>query len=96
MKYSIKGNFRGVDENEIVAVINNYNLWRLTTGSHVDMAMNEIFTFEAWVNNILDKDDLFNMLKPYVDEYGEAITWHECTHDELHPKPCIIAEEYRK
>lgn len=88
MKYSIRGNMLLSDGSGVVAILNNYSLWRLITGQ------GETFTFEAWVNTQSEKDSLFDDLKPFVDEFGESIDWHECTHDELTPTPCVIAETY--
>lgn len=82
------------DGSGVVDLINRYTLWRLVTSSHTNEAEQEIFTFEVWVNTVTDKDSLFNALKPFVDEYGELIDWHECTHDEVVSLPCVIAETY--
>lgn len=88
MKYSVRGNMLLSDGSAVVTVLNKYSLWRLITGQ------GESFTFEAWVNTQADKDALFNELKPFVDEFGEFIDWHECTHDEPAVQPCTIAETY--
>lgn len=53
-----------------------------------------LFEFEAWVDNVTDKSTLFDDLKPFVDTHGGWIDWHECTHDELTPTPCVIIETY--
>lgn len=90
MKYSIRGNLTISDGAEVVELLNKYTLWRLET-----MQTEENFVFEAWVNNSTDKYHLFSELKPFVDQYGELIDWHECSHDELTGRPCVIAEEYR-
>ena len=95
MKYSIRGNLRLADGTGVNDVLNQYTLWRLITNQGVDEEGNDLFTFEVWVNTIEDKDSLFNELKPYVDQYGESIDWHECTHDEATTQPCVIAEVYR-
>lgn len=84
------------DGTNVVSLLNNYDLWRLITNQSVDELGNDIFTFEAWLNTLLDKDNLFNELKPFVDQYGEVIDWHECTHDEVNSQPCVIQEEYRR
>jgi hypothetical protein len=94
LKYSIRGNMNLADGTEIVNVLNNYSLWRLVTNTFSDEVQDK-FTFEAWVNTPGDKDDLFTDLKPFVDEYGEVVDWHECSHDEAVQTPCVIAEEYR-
>lgn len=88
MKYSIRGTMSVSDGSAIVAVLNNYALWRLITDQ------SDSFTFESWVNTQAEKDSLFDVLKPFVDEYGESIDWHECTHDEPTPQPCVISETY--
>lgn len=90
MKYSIRGNMNLTDGSGIVDVLNKYTLWKLDTNQTAD-----IFSFEAWVNTVEDKDALFNELKPFVDVSGEVIDWHECSHDEPISTPCVIAEEYR-
>lgn len=90
MKYSIRGNFNLSDGSEVVATLNKYTLWRLETNQ------TETFNFEVWVNNETDKANLFNELKPFVDQYGEVIDWHECSHDETVSQPCVIQEEYRR
>lgn len=81
------------DETAIVELLNRYIMWKLVPGRKKEDEK-EWFTFEVWVNSDSDKNSLFDELKPYVDEYGEVIDWHECTHDEIEPKPCHIAEEY--
>lgn len=83
------------DGSNVVSLLNRYNLWRLITGQSMDENGSGLFTFEAWVNTVEDKDSLFTQLKPFLDAYGELIDWHECTHDEPIPQPCVIAEEYR-
>lgn len=88
MKYSIRGNLMLPDVVEIVGLLNRYSLWRLLT------SQTESFSFEVWVNTADEKNALFADLKPFVDQYGESIDWHECTHDEASPQPCIIAETY--
>lgn len=84
------------DGSNIVTIINKYVLWRLYTAQEKDREEKDWFTFEAWLNTSEDKDNLFNELKPFVDEYGEKIDWHECSHDEATPIPCVIAEEYKR
>lgn len=83
------------DDSSVISLLNQYDLWRLITGQSVDGNGNELFTFEVWLNTVTDKDGLFNDLKPIVDQYGEAIDWHECSHDEPVNTPCVITEEYR-
>lgn len=90
MKYSIRGSIHIADGSSVVALINQYVLWRLVTAETV----NGYFTFEAWLNNEIDKTSLFNNLKPSVDTYTGSIDWHECTHDEIVSYPCVIAETY--
>lgn len=101
MKYSIRGTLNTTDEAGVISAINNYEIWRLTTyrGSRAydenPIDGDSKLIFEVWVNSLSDKDSLFNDLKTFVDDYGEIIDWHECTHDESNPLPCVIAEEYR-
>lgn len=89
MKYSIRGNLNAVNSSEVVFVINQHTLWRLVTKQE-----QETFIFEVWINTISDKDSLFNALKPFVNKHSEVIDWHECTHDEINPSPCIIKETF--
>lgn len=96
MKYSIRGNLRLADGSNVVSLLNGYELWRLITNQSVDEEGNELFIFDVWLNTVQDKDSLFSELKPFVDEYGEVIDWHECTHDEVVSQPCVISEEYRR
>jgi hypothetical protein len=95
MKYSIRGSLAMADGTAVVELLNQFNLWRLITGQNSSDTGADVFTFEAWLNTIEEKDSLFNQLKPFVDQYGEVIDWHECTHDEPSPQPCVIIEEYR-
>lgn len=90
MKYSIRGQLSTNDVTPVVNLINKYILWRFITTSEDDL-----FNFEAWVNTEADKNALYLALKPYVDELGEVIDWHICSHDEEVSQPCVIAEEYR-
>jgi len=78
------------DGSEVIELLNKYALWRLIT------SQTESFSFEVWVNTSDEKDALFSDLKHFVDEYGESIDWHECTHDEAAPQPCVIAETYSR
>jgi hypothetical protein len=96
MKYSISGNLAMADGSAVVPLLNKYTLWRLITeqGQH-PITQESIFTFEVWLNTEVDKTNLFNELKPFVGINGEVINWHNCTHDEDIPQPCVIVEEYR-
>lgn len=94
LKYSIRGHLSLSDGSPVVAVLNTYNLWRLVT-SQEKVGKEDIFTFEVWLNTVIDKTSLFNELKVFVDDYGEKIDWHECTHDEEIPTSCVIIEEYK-
>ena len=94
MKYSISGAIPSVEEHLIVDIINNFNLWRLNTSTQ-RLEEIDVFHFEAWVNEEIDKSNLFNSMKKIVDNYGGDITWHECTHDEEIQSPCVISEVYR-
>lgn len=93
MKYSIRGNLSIADETPVIELLNSYTLWKLDPKRDYEA---NLFIFEAWINNLVDKDNLFNGLKPFVDQFGEVVDWHECSHDELTHTPCVIAEEYRK
>jgi hypothetical protein len=84
------------DGSAVVGLLNKYVLWRLVTGQGKDEQGADLFKFEAWVNTIDDKTALFGELKPYVDQFGENIDWHECTHDESNPRSCVISETYTK
>jgi len=95
MRYSIRGAIRTSDGAPIVADINRFTLWRLVTANDTDYEDYPSFTFEAWVRTASDKDALFTLLKAHVDEHTGAVDWHECTHDEPGPQPCMIVEEYR-
>ena len=96
MKYSIGGNIFTSDGADIVNIINDYKLWKLTiTNSKDNVTSLDVFDFELWVNNELDKNNLFDDLKPLVDVNGGYINWHECSHDEEVFKPCVIVEEYK-
>lgn len=96
MKYSIRGNLTTADSSAVVELVNNYKLWRLVTGNHVEEDEQEIFTFEVWLNSESDKASLFNGLKPFVESESDYIDWHECTHDEPESRPCEIKEVYRR
>jgi hypothetical protein len=96
MKYSIRGNVFLEDDSEIITIINKYNLWRLVSGIVYDFNVkNIVFNFEIWVNTDLDKNNLFDELKPFVNNFGGRIDWHECYNDEFETKPCIVSEVYR-
>ena len=94
MKYSIRGNLNMSDGSPVVALLNKYVLWRLETRQTAGENEQDNISFEVWLNTETQKNGLFNELKSYVDEYGEMIDWHECTHDELISKPCVISETY--
>lgn len=89
MKYSIIGEFKTHEKDEIINTINNYNLWRLVAEIEGDY-----FKIEVWVDTIDEKNSLFSDLKTFVDEYSGLINWHECTHDEQEILPCEIVDEY--
>jgi hypothetical protein len=90
VKYAVRGSFSPEKQEEVTNIITNYPLWRPFTP-----IMDELFSFEVFLNALGDKNNLFEDLKMLV-QTGEFIDWHECTHDENIPKPCIITEEYRK
>ncbi|WP_262677018.1 hypothetical protein [Paenibacillus sp. J5C2022] len=83
------------DGGPIIDVINDYTLWRLISDNTQDEQGIPLFTFEAWINSAADRVALFDRLKPYVDGHGGRIDWHECTHDEPNPQPCVIVDTYR-
>jgi|GEM_PF-5565392 len=96
MKYSIRGQIKVANGDAIIAVINDYQLWRLVSDSIIDETEASLFVFEAWVNTDADKTRLFDDLKPFVDaNSGSYINWHLCSHDEQVTKPCEIIEEHR-
>lgn len=94
MRFSVRGSIPIADGSEFVTIINSYTLWRLVTHDTEDLNGDPLFTFEAWVNTELDKAALFDRLKPLIDSNTGSIDWHECTHDEPFPQPCVIAETY--
>ena len=96
MKYSIRGNLNISDGSDVITLLNHYELWRLKTSQFITDNEQEIFSFEVWVNTIEEKNSLFDALKPFVDEYGELIDWHECAHDEEISLPCVITETYTR
>lgn len=88
VKYSIRGIMLS-DGSDVLTVLQEYPVLHLTTNQ------GESFTFEAWLSSPADRDSLFNALKPLVDQYGEYIDWHECTHNNAYAsRPCVIAETY--
>lgn len=91
MKYSIIGNFHTQDESSLISVINQYYIYKLSPQKNEDG-----FSFEVWLQNLNDKNSLFSQLKGKVDEFGGSISWHECSHEEINPKPCVIVESYTK
>ncbi|MFD2117240.1 hypothetical protein ACFSTH_13225 [Paenibacillus yanchengensis] len=90
MQYSIRGHIQSVNTNDIISVINQYQLWRLVTQSKVD----DTFSFEVWVGNLQDKSALFNDFKRIVDSYGGWVDWHECDHHSGVTGPCVVQESY--
>lgn len=95
MKYSIRGSLQPSKSSAVVSLINTYTLWRLFTDNIISRETKEQkFIFEAWVNSEADKTKLFNSLRDYINQSGENISWHECTHDENIPLPCEILETY--
>ncbi|RKD21480.1 hypothetical protein BEP19_14760 [Ammoniphilus oxalaticus] len=96
MKYSIRGNLNTDDGSRlIVDTINSYELWKLDQRQIEDEDNNEeVFSFEVWLNDSADRLFLFDELRSYVDLFGGKIDWHECTHDEAEPQPCVIVGTY--
>jgi hypothetical protein len=93
MKYSIRGRMNGTEGETIAPVLQSYTAWRLM----MDNLWGEnVFTFEIWLASEVGRVNLFEELKPFVDEFSGVIDWHECTHDERYKEPCIITEEYRR
>ena len=83
------------DGASVVALLNEYDIQLPSEPiQHQDENEQDLFSFEVWVATVEEKDSLFSALKPFVDEYGELIDWHECTHDEAVSLPCVIAETY--
>jgi hypothetical protein len=96
LKYSIRGKLKTLEGIEIITLINKYSIWALKSNKDIDEKNNILFTFEVWLEYIQDKTQLFNELKPLVNQYGGLIDWHECSHDEIPQNqiPCEIAEIY--
>lgn len=92
MKYSIRGKLSLNDSLSVLAVFNLFEFW----SEPIIRTRNDHFYFETWVNTDLEREDLFNSLKPFVNVENELfIDWHECTHDEEIPKACVISEVFR-
>lgn len=72
-------------------LLQSYTAWRLLPDQDWDT---NTFIFEIWLASTEDKTNLFESLKPFVDQYSGCVNWHECTHDERYKQPCIIAETY--
>lgn len=97
MKYVVRGNFVINDQQDILDIIQKYPLWKpLVENTYTDDEGLEWYSFESLLNAEEDKTSLFEELKTFVTYTGEWIDWHECTHDENIPKPCMIKEDYRK
>lgn len=94
--YSVRGRLQITDETEIVALLTNFPTVDPFVAEYVDIRESEvpIFIFESHVEREEDKTALFQALKPFVDQFGEQIDWHECTHDKEVTTPCVIAETY--
>jgi len=92
MIYSIRGSIHTADGTDILNAINQYTQWQPVVYGVEDT----VFMFESWVLTMMDKDMLFNDLKPFVDTHGGSIDWHDCCHDEepSMQRPCVIAETY--
>jgi hypothetical protein len=95
MKYSIIGNLKTSDDMSIINMIHPFFVYKLDPKKGTDEVGNPVFNFEAWLPNMTDKNNLYNQLKLKVDELGGSVSWHECTHDEDYPQPCVLIEEYR-
>lgn len=93
MKYSIRGRLNGTEGETVAPVLQSYTAWRLMMDNLWD---ENVFTFEIWLASEEDRVNLFDELKPFVDEYSGVIDWHGCTHDERYKQPCVITEEYRR
>lgn len=93
MKYSIRGNLNGTEGDSVAPVLQSYTAWRLMMDNNWDT---NTFTFEMWLASEVDKNNLFEELKPFVDEFTGNIDWHVCTHDERYRQPCVIVTEYRR
>lgn len=91
MKYSIRGKLSLNDSLSIIATLDLFEYWK----EPIIQTESDGFYFEAWVSLNTEKDDLFNLLKPFVHNNELFIDWHECAHDEEIPKPCVISEVFR-
>lgn len=97
MKYAIMGRLFTDDDTKIRGVINRY---RFLDKESLNKGKTERgkpeFTFELKTDKLSKKNGMFAEFKALVDEYAGHVDWHECTHDEAAPRPCEIAEAYRR
>lgn len=95
IKYSLRGSLGTSDAASVEAVLTHYPTSHYAVNASIDESGNNLFSFEVWVESEADKDALFEQLKPLVDQYGELIDWHECSHDVMYAaRPCVISETY--
>lgn len=76
-----------VHQQEIIEVTLGYN------GENQDEEIVSLH-FEILVASEEDKNIVYNGIKDIITLMIEEVSWHECTHDEPVPQPCIIAERY--
>lgn len=95
MKYSITGRLRTANDISLVNLLNKVLLYRLDPRKGKDEEGRDIVNFEVHVSSLEDKNILFEDLKGQVNLLGGEIHWHECTHDEENPQPCVIVESYQ-
>lgn len=95
MKYSVKGSLRTTDASVLMATLGKYTS-DISSSQHTDPEGHAVLIFEAWVASTEDKTAMFEDLKPLVDMFGEAINWHECSHEETVSRPCVIRETYSR
>jgi hypothetical protein len=97
MQYSIRGKLYTTDETKIKGVVNKYRvLDKESLASNTEENGKPNFLFEYKTKDLTKKNGLFADFKALVDEYTGELDWHECTHDETNPQPCLLAETYRR
>lgn len=97
MQYSVRGRLNTADDTKIKGAINKYRtLDKESLSSNTDENGKPNFIFEYKTKDIAKKNGMFTDFKSLVDEYTGELDWHECSHDEVNPKPCVLAETYRR
>jgi hypothetical protein len=95
MQYSVRGRLNTTDDTKIKGVINKYRvLDKESLASGKDESGKPNFYFEYKTKDLSKKNGMFADFKALVDEYTGAVDWHECSHDEANPQPCVITESY--